>query len=147
MSWPRKVGKTGLVFGFILAGRAGSFRSTVMSLLNRLREAVSTPEEPSRSPTVPPSEAYSLLQNERRRRIIEFLATMDGTKTNASTVADHLAELGDDRTACYVSCIQQHLPRLSQSGVIEFTESKEVTVRPELQAVHDAHKAVETALD
>lgn len=118
-----------------------------MRLLDSLRDAVSTPEEPSRSPTVPPSEAYSLLQNERRRRIIEFLATMDGTETDASSIADHIAELGDDRTACYVSCIQQHLPRLSQSGVIEFTEQKEVTVNPELQAVHDAHKAVETALD
>lgn len=118
-----------------------------MRLLERLKDTVSTSEGTPASATVPPSEAYSLLQNERRRHIIRFLATMESSTTDAATIADHLAELGDDRTNCYVSAIQQHLPRLSQSGLIEFNESKEVTVKPGLQAVHDAHKAVETALD
>jgi len=117
-----------------------------MSLLDRIRDTVSQQPEPPDN-TIPPSDAYSLLANERRRLIIEFIATMEGSSTSAAEIADHLAELGDDRTNCYVSAIQQHLPRMSQSGVIEFTESKEVTVNPELQAVHDAHKAVESALD
>ncbi|MDJ1431158.1 hypothetical protein [Halostagnicola sp. A-GB9-2] len=117
-----------------------------MQLLNTLRNGINTKSNrPTK--TISPSDAYSLLQNERRRLIIEFLATMGGTETDAATIADHLAELGDDRNSSYISCIQQHLPRMAKSGVIEFTESKEVTVCPELQAVWEAHQVVEKSLE
>jgi predicted transcriptional regulator len=119
-----------------------------MQLLDRLKSRIDTKNDRSASATIPPSDCYSLLSNERRRLIIEHLATMDGDSTDAASISDHLAELGDDRTNSYVSCIQQHLPRLAQSGVIAYDErSKEVTVNLELKAVHDAHQAVEDALD
>jgi len=115
-----------------------------MRLLDSLRDAVSQPQkDPSRSPTVPPSEAYSLLQNERRRRIIQFLAETDDQEVPVSDIADHLSSLGDDRTACYVSCIQQHCPRLSQSVIEYDKQAKTVRVKPELYVLADVQDAVE----
>jgi|AntRauMinimDraft_3_1070383.scaffolds.fasta_scaffold00128_27 hypothetical protein len=118
-----------------------------MQLLNALRDRIDPQSGRSGSATIPPSDCYSLLSNERRRLIIEFLATMDGSSTDAAAVADHLSELGDDRNSAYISCIQQHLPRMAKSGVVEFNEAKDVTVLPELQAVWEAHQAVENALE
>lgn len=118
-----------------------------MQLLDRLRDRIDTPSNRPATATIPPSDCYSLFANERRRLIIEFLATIDTTETDAATIADHLAELGDDRNSAYISCIQQHLPRMAKSGVIEFSESKDVTVCPELQAVWEAHQAVEKTLE
>jgi len=117
-----------------------------MRLLERLKDAVSTPETQRTSTTIPPSEVYSLLQNERRRHIIRYLAEIESDEVAVSDIADHLAELGDDRTNCYVSCIQQHCPRMSPS-VVEFNEqAKTVRILPELYAVADAMKAVEETL-
>ncbi|KPN30792.1 hypothetical protein SY89_01532 [Halolamina pelagica] len=118
-----------------------------MSLLDRLREKVSQPQEQPASANIPPSEAYSLLQNERRRHIIQFLTESEDQEVPVSDIADHLSELGDDRTACYVSCIQQHIPRLSQSVVDYDEQAKVVQVRQELYAVADAQNAVEEALN
>ncbi len=118
-----------------------------MSLLDRLRDAVSEPQNEPASASIPPSEAFSLLQNERRRHIIRFLAETDSDEVAVADIADHLSGLGEDRTAAYVACIQQHCPRMSQS-VIEYDEqAKVVVVRPELYAVADVLEAVETTLD
>lgn len=100
------------------------------------------------TPSVPPSEAYSLLANERRRLIIAFLAEMDQESTDAGEIADYLSSIGDDRTSAYVSCIQQQLPKLSQTGLIRYdTRSKSVRPLAPLDAVYEAHRAVERTLD
>ncbi|GAA0678857.1 hypothetical protein ACFQDG_01150 [Natronoarchaeum mannanilyticum] len=119
-----------------------------MSLLDRLQEAVSQqPQDEPASASIPRTEVYSLLQNERRRHIIRYLAEHDDDEVAVSEIADHLAELGDDRTNCYVSAIQQHCPRMSPS-VVEFDEqSKSVRIRPELYVVADVMEAVEETLD
>ena len=121
-----------------------------MQLLNRLRNTVTSSNRtsPASTPSVSPSTAYSLLVNERRRLIIAYLADMDTSTTDAREIADYLSSTGDDRTAAYISCIQQQLPRMSQAGLIEYDE-REKTVRPlaSLDAGHEAHKAVERTLD
>ena len=121
-----------------------------MGLLTRLKNAVEplnrTP--PASTSSVPPSTAYSLLANERRRLIIAYLANMDASITDAGEIADYLSSTGDDRTAAYISCTQYLLPKMSQAGLIEYDEQAK-TVRPlaSLDAVHEAHKAVERTLD
>lgn len=120
-----------------------------MRLLERLKDTVSQ-QKTTHSTTahVPPSDVYALLSNERRRLIIEYLGTMEEPSTNAAEISDHLKKLGDDRTSAYISCTQQHLPRLFKWGAIEYSEqSKEVKPRPELFAIYDAHQAVESILD
>lgn len=120
-----------------------------MRLLERLKDTVSQQNSTnSTTAHVPPSDVYALLSNERRRLLIEYLGTMEGSSTDAGEISDHLATLGDDRTSAYVSCTQQHLPRLFQSGAIEYSQqSKEVKPRPELFAIYEAHQAVENILD
>ena len=118
-----------------------------MQLLKTLRDIVSPQKDRTATVTVPCEDAHALLANERRRLIITYLATMEGSKTDAASCADYLAELGDDRTSAYISCIQHHLPRLSQSGAIDYNQSKEVTVKPNLHAVYDAQLAVENTLN
>ena len=121
-----------------------------MRLLNRFKNKVtpSNHTSPASTLSVSSSTAYSLLSNERRRLIISYLDDMDTSTTNAREIADYLSSNGDDRTAAYVSVTQQHLPRLSKAGVIEYDE-REKSVRPlaSLHAVHEAHKAVERILD
>jgi len=121
-----------------------------MRLLNRLKNTV-TPSNctsPASTQSVSPSEVYSLLSNKRRRLIIAYLAEMDKSTTNAREIADHLSSIDDDRTAAYISCIQHQLPKMSKAGLIEYNERKK-TVHPlaALDAVHEAHKAVERTLD
>ena len=122
----------------------------MMRLLNRFKNKVmpSNQSSSASTPAVSPETAYSLLSNERRRLIIDYLADMDASTTDAREIADYLSSTGDDRTAAYISCIQQHLPRMSQVGLIEYDEQAK-TVRPlaSLDAVYEAHKAVERTLD
>lgn len=118
-----------------------------MRLLNHLKNTV-RPTNRTTSASVPPSEAYSLLSNERRRLIIVFLAEMDESATDAREIADYLSSIGDDRTAAYISCIQQQLPRMARADLIEYDEREKV-VRPltSLDTLYEAHKAVERILD
>ena len=121
-----------------------------MRLLNRFKNTISLSNRtsPVSAPSVPPSEAYSLLANERRRLIIAYLADMDESATDARELADYLSSIGDDRTAAYISCTQQLLPRMAEAGLIDYDE-REKTVRPlaPLDVVYEAHKAVERILD
>ena len=121
-----------------------------MRLLKRFKNTVTPSKRPSpaSTPSIPPSEAYALLSNERRRLIIAYLVDMDQSTTDAGEIADYLSSIGDDRTAAYISCIQQQLPRMAQAGLIDYDE-RQKTVRPlaSLDAVHRAHRAVERTLD
>lgn len=119
-----------------------------MQLIKRLREHVTTDnKKESASADIPPSHVYSILQNERRRHIVQFLVTMDGRKTDAGEIADYKAELGEDRQHAYISAIQQHLPRLARSGMVDYDQNrKTVTALPVLKTVWEAHRAVEEKL-
>lgn len=121
-----------------------------MRLLKHFKDTVtpSNRTSPASAPSIPPSEAYSLLANERRRLIIAYLADMDESTTDAREIADYLSSIGDDRTPAYISCIQHQLPQLDQAGLIDYVEREKI-VRPlgPLYTVYEAHKAVERILD
>lgn len=120
-----------------------------MQLLDRLRDRIDTKSDRSKSATIPPSDCYSLLSNERRRLIIAHLADFDiGEEIECGALADHLATLGDDRQAAYISIIQHQCMCLEKHGIVEYDDRKKtLTPRQELQTVHDAHQAVENVLD
>ncbi|WP_178915584.1 hypothetical protein [Natronomonas gomsonensis] len=120
-----------------------------MQLLNAIREQFDTTDAESDSPNLPPTVVYELLNNERRRRIIEYLVQYDvGEEVACSDVADHLSTLGDDRTCAYVSLTQQHAGRLDACGACAYNDrEKTLRVRSEIHAVYAAHEAVEQTLD
>jgi hypothetical protein len=120
-----------------------------MQLLDALREQFDTTDAESGSSNLPPTTVYELLNNERRRRIIEYLVQFDvGEEVSCSDVADHLSTLGDDRTASYVSVTQQHAGRLDACGACAYDDrEKTLRVRSELHDVYEAHRAVEQTLD
>ncbi|WP_254538267.1 DUF7344 domain-containing protein [Halomarina litorea] len=74
-------------------------------------------------------EAYGILGNCRRRKLIHLLASAD-EGLPVSTVAQHIAETatGDDRSAedryrpIYVSLQQHHIPKLVDFEVIRYDE-------------------------
>ncbi|WP_436931480.1 DUF7344 domain-containing protein [Halosimplex halobium] len=118
-----------------------------MQLLQRLRQKVLDEQNESATTSIPPSDAYAILQNERRRLIVEYLAEMDSTETDAGEIADHLASRGENRQHAYIAAIQQHLPRIAQSGLISYdNDRKTVTVKPVLEDVWEAHCTVEEQL-
>lgn len=118
-----------------------------MRLIKRFKATVTPSNPPTSTSSVSPSEAYTLLSNERRRTIIAYLVNMSESTTNASEIADFLSSIGQDRNSAYISCTQQHLPRMAQIGVIDY-DDRGKTVRPlsSLNAVYEAHKAVEYTL-
>lgn len=117
-----------------------------MQLLNRIREHV-TPEESAESAnnSIPPAKIYSILANERRRIIVEYLANHDDVDVDVSEIADHIVEqTGCSRNAAYISCIQNHCPVCETAGILDYRERDKVVVRLDaLDTVYKAHKQVE----
>lgn len=76
------------------------------------------------------SELFTMLGNDRRRETIEYVAT-DGEVT-VSDVAEHIAERTDGDGAyrsVYVSLLQNHLPKLAETGILDY-DSGDGTVAP-----------------
>lgn len=137
----------GLVFAFILAGRAGSDRSTVMSLLDTLRSTLDQTDNNTETPSITTSDALDVLSNARRRKIIAYLAEHDDTVVPVRDIADHLASKGDDRTAAYVACLQQHLPRMEKYGIVEYDEpAKQVTTSEEVYVLNRVKREIDRIL-
>lgn len=72
-------------------------------------------------------------QNERRRRILTYLAARDGA-VDIGELAEHLAGLeyecpdagptSDQRKRMYVGLYQGHLPKMDEMGVVEFDKDR-----------------------
>lgn len=120
-----------------------------MQLLDRLRDRIDTQPDRPASATIPTNDAYSILDNERRRHIVEFLATHDDETIPLRDIADFLAEaMDDDRQTCYVSVLQQHAPRMECAGVVTHdNQAQELHVHASLYSVYTAHKAFQNELD
>ncbi|MFC4358994.1 hypothetical protein ACFO0N_13680 [Halobium salinum] len=102
------------------------------------------PDEP-RANTDPPDpitrdEAFDLLANGRRRRVVELLCEADG-EVALSTVAERLAAAETDSQedadgrykSVYVSLQQTHLPKLENAGILDYDEDgRSVTAGPAL---------------
>jgi len=84
-----------------------------MSLLKTLRNTVSQQTDRPTSTSITPEDAYRVLSNDRRRRVIGFLAECEvGDDVSVGTLADRLSD-GTNRTACYVALTQNHIVVLS----------------------------------
>jgi|AntRauTorcE11898_2_1112593.scaffolds.fasta_scaffold43573_2 hypothetical protein len=121
-----------------------------MRLLERLKETLSQQNSTnSTTAHVPPSDAYSLLANERRRHIIEYLVTHEDDVVPLRDIADYLAEeMDDDRHACYVSVLQQHAPHMERAGVVTHdNQAQTLQVHDSLHRLCAAHKTFIDSLD
>ena len=119
-----------------------------MRLLDYLKNTVLYPTNPPASTSLSTKEAYMILENDRRRRIVEYLAHVDRDEVALRKVADHLAEGDDDRDSAYISCIQVQFPKLHETGLVDYDDRAKVAViRPELYTLYNAHKAFRANLD
>lgn len=89
------------------------------------------------SPALTDDEMFEVLSNRRRRRVIEYLRTGDGT-ASAGELAVQIASAENDtpvqevssyeRKRVYVSLYQNHLPVMDDAGVIDYDADRK-TVR------------------
>ena len=80
-----------------------------------------------------PDLAFDLLKNERRRRVLHYLADDDGQVT-LGDLAEHIAALENDTTVqaltsterkrVYVGLYQVHLPKMDDAGVVTFDRNR-----------------------
>ena len=82
---------------------------------------------------LPKDEIFHLLQNQRRRYVLQYLQEVDGTvemRDMAEQVAawEHDTTLqaltSDERQRVYIALYQAHLPKLDEKGVIEYNQSR-----------------------
>ena len=72
---------------------------------------------------------FEVLKNERRRRVLKYLAANEGT-VSLSDIAEHIAAIENDkpekalssqeRKRVYVGLYQCHLPKMDDTNVIDF---------------------------
>lgn len=82
---------------------------------------------------IPQDELFHLLQNERRRRALQYILERDGT-VGMREVAERLAAIENDvevaaltsaqRKRVYVSLYQCHLPKLDEATVIDYDKDR-----------------------
>lgn len=93
---------------------------------------------------------YHLLQNQRRRRVIRYLAGTEGTasrdeivgriaKLEAETEESHISSQARQRV--YVALHQTHLPKLDSADIVEYTPDRG-TVTP-LAALEEIYRVLE----
>lgn len=70
-------------------------------------------------------ELFMLLASSRRRQLVLILDDSDESDLTVRDLADKLAEEEcTGRQACYVSLIQQHLPKFDKAGVINYDDDE-----------------------
>lgn len=109
-----------------------------MRMLNTLRTGGSTGNvdgagERSRE-SLPRDEVFSLLSNQRRRWILQYLKQHEDQQTDLRTLVDTIAATEYDkpveelswkkRKRVYTALRQSHLPKLDGAGVIEYDKSR-----------------------
>lgn len=88
-------------------------------------------------------EIFHVLQCQRRRRVIRYLLTHEGT-AEMSDIAEHIAAAENDKTVAalrseerqrvYIALYQAHLPKMDDVGVIEYEQSRGNVTPTELLA-------------
>jgi hypothetical protein len=88
-------------------------------------------EDPPQS--VPLDVVFGILKNQRRRLVLEYLAD-SAEGTSLSDLAEHIAAIENDKPAAelgsqerkrvYVGLYQCHLPRMHDSGAIDFDKNR-----------------------
>lgn len=101
----------------------------------------SVPEESSRGPTLSKDDTFHILQNERRRRVLQYLSETDGA-VDMRDIAEQVAAwehettvqqlTSDQRQRVYIALYQSHLPKLADFGLITYNRSRGVVERTPL---------------
>lgn len=101
--------------------------------------------EPESNARIDDHEAHDILQNERRRRVLEHLLQRVGTVT-VREVAEEVAaeETGttppptDARWSVYNSLNQTHLPKLDRRGIVDYDrDRKTIELRPAVRQLDE----------
>ena len=95
-------------------------------------------EEEAPPQSVPLDVVFGILKNERRRLVLKYMAETE-SGTSLSDLAEHIASIENDKPATelgsqerkrvYVGLYQCHLPRMADSGAIDFDKNRG-TVEP-----------------
>lgn len=101
----------------------------------------SVSESPSRGPTLSKDDTFHILQNERRRRVLQYLSEADGA-VDMRDIAEQVAAwehgttvqqlTSDQRQRVYIALYQSHLPKLADFGLITYNRSRGVVERTPL---------------
>jgi len=120
-----------------------------MSLLSTLRQIVERNQNNCDETELDPATVYEMLNNRRRRCILQYLAFQDDRPVAVSDLADDLSRHhNEDRTAIYVAAIQSHLPKMSQAGVCSYDQNRKlIELTPRGRSVIEVHQAVMELLD
>lgn len=91
--------------------------------------------------TLSKDDVFHILQNERRRRVLELISCGDPT-FNMRDVAEQVAAWehdttvqalkSDERQRVYIALYQSHLPKLDKLGVIDYNQSRGIIERKPL---------------
>ncbi|MFC5973846.1 hypothetical protein ACFPYI_21190 [Halomarina salina] len=91
--------------------------------------------------TLAKDDLFHLLQNERRRRAVQYLLEQDES-VDMGSIAEHIAALENDITVAelssaqrkrvYVGLYQCHLPKLDEAGVIDYDKNRGTVTRTAL---------------
>jgi hypothetical protein len=101
----------------------------------------SVSEGSSRGPTLSKDDTLHILQNERRRRVLQYLSEADGA-VDMRDIAEQVAAwehgttvqqlTSDQRQRVYIALYQSHLPKLADFGLITYNRSRGVVERTPL---------------
>lgn len=101
-------------------------------------------------------ELFHLLQNERRRRALDYLRGKEGS-VRMRDIVDHVAAAehdttpealrSDERKRVHIALYQSHLPKLDQAGVLEYDQDRGIVTRTERAAELDRFLAAGAVAD
>ncbi len=105
-------------------------------------------------PRLSKDDLFHLLQNERRRRVLEFLQDTDGA-VDMREIAEQVAAWENETTVAaldsnerqrvYIALYQSHLPKLDGAGVLSYNQERGIVKRTPLADQLDAYLNVEPA--
>jgi hypothetical protein len=97
-------------------------------------------DEPNEQAELETDDLFHILQNQRRRRVLEYLQDYDeGEQVDMRDIAEQVAAWEHDTTVqqltsnerqrVYIALYQSHLPKLDEKGVLEYNQSRGIVER------------------
>lgn len=103
-------------------------------------------------PELSKDELFHLLQNQRRRRVLLYLQSVD-SEVSMREVAEQVAAWenntsiealsSDERQRVYIALYQSHLPKLDDSGVLSYNQQRGIVERTSLADQLDTYLNVD----
>ncbi len=119
-------------------------------------DAVEDDEASEPAASLSKDDTFHILQNERRRRVLAYLADTDGP-VDMRDIAEQVAAWehdttvqqlsSDQRQRVYIALYQSHLPKLADFGLIHYNRSRGIVERTPLADEVTAYLLDDTAPD